>query len=160
MSIRAWLLDRISPHRTAVKNTRTVTGRVSCFGGPSDTGVTPSEGLALFEHLDLLEPEHAALFLPRQPHNTTGLARRLDPSAHYIALRWDYTETPRAFLRTANVTITANGITITGVRPVDWGPNIRTGRIADLSPGLLAALHITTDDEATITYPLPSPRAT
>ena len=29
--------------------TRTITGKMSIFGGPQDTGVSPSEGLALCE---------------------------------------------------------------------------------------------------------------
>ena len=36
-------------------------------------------------------------------------------------------------------------------RPVDWGPHISTGRVADLSPGLAAALGLQTDDVVRIT---------
>ena len=36
-------------------------------------------------------------------------------------------------------------------RPVDWGPNIATGRVADLSPGLAEALGLQTDDVVRIT---------
>ena len=36
-------------------------------------------------------------------------------------------------------------------RPVDWGPHISTGRVADLSPGLAAALGLRTDDVVRIT---------
>jgi len=36
-------------------------------------------------------------------------------------------------------------------RPVDWGPNIATGRVADLSPGLATALGLNTDDVVRIT---------
>jgi hypothetical protein len=36
-------------------------------------------------------------------------------------------------------------------RPADWGPHTDTGRVADLSPGLLNALGIKTDDEVEIT---------
>jgi hypothetical protein len=61
-------------------------GKVNWFGGPEDTGVSPSEGLAF-----IYEYEQAPyLFLPYQPSGTTGLARRLDPEVFYIAMRWDY----------------------------------------------------------------------
>jgi hypothetical protein len=36
-------------------------------------------------------------------------------------------------------------------RPCDWGPHTDTGRVADLSRGLLDALGIETDDEVEIT---------
>ena len=62
-------------------------GKVSHFGGPADSGVSPSEGLAFIYNEDDTAPW---LFLPNQPPNTTGLARRLDPNVPYIAMRWDY----------------------------------------------------------------------
>ena len=37
--------------------------------------------------------------------------------------------------------------------PADWGPNEKTGRIADISPGLMEALGIETDDEVEVTFP-------
>ena len=37
--------------------------------------------------------------------------------------------------------------------PADWGPNEKTGRIADLSPGLMDALNIDTDDEVEVIFP-------
>src|SRR5258707_15251413 len=48
------------------------------------------------------------------------------------------------------VTNTATGIH-DWFHPVDWGPNIKTGRIADLSPGGAAALGLKTDDIVTVT---------
>ena len=36
-------------------------------------------------------------------------------------------------------------------QPVDWGPHISTGRVADLSPGLAKALGLQTDDVVRIT---------
>ena len=35
--------------------------------------------------------------------------------------------------------------------PVDWGPHISTGRVADLSPGLAKALGLQTDEIVRIT---------
>ena len=53
----------------------------------------------------------------------------------------------RALARVENP---ANGRTA-DARPADWGPNISTGRVADLSPGLAAALGLQTDDVVRIT---------
>ena len=70
-------------------------GTCSTFGGPDDTGVSPSEGLAFIYEVE----EAPWLFLPKQPPGTSGLARRMDPSVFYIACRWDYDETPKEMLR-------------------------------------------------------------
>ena len=53
----------------------------------------------------------------------------------------------RALARVENP---SNGRTV-DARPADWGPNIATGRVADLSPGLAAALGLETDDIVRIT---------
>lgn len=129
-----------------------VQGPMSTFGGPHDTGMSPSEGLALFDRPDLLDPRHKDLFLPAQPPGTTGLGRRLNPDKFYLACRWDYHVTSRSFLRntTAQVQSVRTGKN-ERARPADWGPNPRTGRIADLSPGLAAALELDTDDEVIVT---------
>jgi hypothetical protein len=37
--------------------------------------------------------------------------------------------------------------------PGDWGPHVDTGRIADISPGLMDELGISTDDEVRVTFP-------
>lgn len=129
-------------------------GKMSVFGGPNDTGVSPSEGLALFEQGDLPgNPQLAQLFLPAQPPGTTGTARRLNPAAYYIACRWDYQETPKSVLRHAFVRLSANGKELLA-RPVDWGPNLDTGRIADLSPGAAQFLGLQTDDVVTVEGPI------
>jgi N-acetylmuramoyl-L-alanine amidase len=128
-----------------------LTGRCSWFGGPNDTGVSPSEGLAfIFDVSDAPD-----LFLLTQPPGTTGLARRLDPAEYYVACRWDYAEFPKPSLleHLARVTATKTGRSFLAA-PADWGPNENTGRVADLSPGLLEALGITTDDEVTVEYPV------
>jgi hypothetical protein len=52
----------------------------------------------------------------------------------------------------ALVTATATGKSLTAF-PADWGPNDSTGRVADLSPGLLADLELVTDDEVEVIYP-------
>ena len=127
-----------------------LTGPVSWFGGPDDDGVSPSEGLAFIQ--DVMDAPH--LFLPYQPEHTTGLARRLNPNVHYIACRWDYNETPKATLLNdvALVRNPVTGVALTAF-PADWGPNESTGRVADISPGLLADLGLSTDDEVEVLYP-------
>jgi hypothetical protein len=128
----------------------TLSGKMSTFGGPNDTGVAPDEGLALCEPHEV--DKFPGIFLPEQPPGTTGLARRLDPSSHYIACRWDYNVTSRSFLQSISVKVSAKGRTL-DARPVDWGPNANTGRITDLSPGLATALGLQTDDVCQVTIP-------
>ena len=129
-----------------------VEGKMSTFGGPRDTGMSADEGLALFTPADLQDPKYSYLFLPTPPPGTTGLGRRLNPDKYYFACRWNYNDTPREFLRRAlaRVENPANG-RAADARPVDWGPNISTGRVADLSPGLATALGLQTDDVVRIT---------
>lgn len=129
----------------------TLRGRMSTFGGPNDAGVSPGEGLALFSVGD-----DCSLFLPAQPPGTTGLARRLNPEALYVACRWDYRQTPRLWLVSCVVLVTNPHTKRTcAARPVDWGPHERTGRVADLSPGLARELALTTDDECVVVVPIP-----
>jgi N-acetylmuramoyl-L-alanine amidase len=137
-----------------------VRGRMATFGGPQDFGMSPSEGIALFNRDDLQNPRHKDLFLSAQPPSTTGLGRRLNPDKFYIACRWNYNTTPRSFLRNtvAIVRNPANGLHIEA-RPADWGPNPRTERIADVSPGIAAALNLDTDDIVQIWIPTPAPQA-
>ena len=110
------------------------------------------EGLALFTQADLQNPKYSYLFLPTPPPGTTGLGRRLNPDKYYFACRWNYNDTPKEFLKRAlaRVENPSNGRAV-DARVVDWGPNIATGRVADLSPGLAAALGLQTDDVVRIT---------
>jgi hypothetical protein len=136
------------------------TGKMSVFGGPADEGVGPHEGLALVGPSDLGIWWYSCLFLPEAPAGTTGLARRLNPRAFYLAMRWDYARYPRQVLRNAVVKLThpVNGLYVFA-RPVDFGPGDGsvidgqptqdTGRIADLSPGAATALGLQTDDAVT-----------
>jgi len=133
------------------------TGKMSVFGGPTDEGVGPHEGLALVGPTDLGIWWYANLFLSVQPAGTTGLARRLNPRAFYLAMRWDYAFHPKELLRNAVVKLTnpANDRHVFA-HPVDFGPGDGsvingqstpdTGRIADLSPGAATALGLQTDD--------------
>jgi len=40
--------------------------------------------------------------------------------------------------------------------PADWGPHENTGRVADISPGLMDDLGIQTDDEVEVIFPYSS----
>ena len=127
-------------------------GTCSTFGGPDDTGVSPSEGLAMW-----YEPDECPwLMLGKQPSGTTGMARRLDPAVFYVACRFDYSVTPKEMLRGPQMAMVTNADT--GVMRLahiaDWGPHEeQTGRAADLSPGLADSLGVGTDDEVTVMYP-------
>jgi len=129
-----------------------VEGKMSTFGGPHDLGMAANEDLALFTKADLQNPKYSYLFLPAPSPGTSGLGRRLNPDQYYFACRWNYVDTPREFLRRAlaRVENPANG-RAADARPVDWGPHPSTGRVADLSPGLAAALGLSTDDIVRIT---------
>jgi hypothetical protein len=126
-------------------------GKCSYFGGPDDTGVSPQEGLAF--HYDVTKTNQH-LFLPFD--NGLGLARRLNPWVHYVACRWDYAVTPKTMLansgQLALVRAIKTGRELTAI-PADWGPHQDTGRVADLSPSLMADLGIETDDEVEVIYP-------
>jgi hypothetical protein len=132
-----------------------IVGAISVFGGPDDHDMRPDEGLALFDESDA--SLHPDLFLSAQPANTTGLARRLNPAAAYIACRWDYRETSRRYLRDTKVTVTnpRNG-RVAQAQPVDWGPNEWTKRTADLSPGLAETLGLKTNEICEVAIPLPA----
>ena len=136
------------------------TGKMSVFGGPADDGVGPHEGLALIGPSDLANWWFSHLFLAIQPPGTSGLARRLNPRAFYLAMRWDYARYPKQVLRNAVVKLTnpANALHVFA-RPVDFGPGDGsvidgqptpdTGRIADLSPGAAMSLGLQTDEAVT-----------
>ena len=126
-------------------------GTCSWFGGPNDDGVSPDEGLAFFFEYD--DAPH--LFLKQQPSGTTGLARRLNPDVFYVACRWDYDVTSKDMLADAgNLALVFAKRTGRQFRawPADWGPHGDTNRVADISPGLMAALGIETDDEVVVLY--------
>jgi N-acetylmuramoyl-L-alanine amidase len=127
-------------------------GTCSHFGGPDDTGVSPSEGLAFIYEIDEF---NQFLFLPFQPTGTTGLARRLNPAVHYCAMRWDYSVHPKDTLlqKTVLVRNPKTGFALT-CTPCDWGPHEeKTGRLIDLSPSMMLDLDLETDDIVEVTFP-------
>jgi len=127
-------------------------GKVSWFGGPEDMGVSPSEGLAFIYETE----DKPHLFLEEQPEGTTGLARRLNPDTHYLAMRWDYDTYSKEFLAGSAVAMVRSPRTKKEfiAHPADWGPHTDTGRVADISPGLMKALGIETDDEVEVVFPV------
>lgn len=133
------------------------TGKCSWFGGSADTGVSGSEGLAFLYEINATN-QH--LFVPIQPPNTTGLARRLNPYVHFFAYRFDYNIYPKEMLASmkhvALIRNVATGKTLTAF-PADWGPHADTGRILDLSKGLLDDLQLLTDQDVEIIFPWQSP---
>lgn len=129
----------------------TAKGPCSWFGGPTDMGVGPAEGLALYE--DIMD--RPVLFLPYVPENTTGLARRLNSEAtHFVAARWDYSITSKEMLRTGIALVRANGIELEAY-PADWGPAASTGRACDLSICLMKDLKLQTDQVCEVIFPAP-----
>jgi N-acetylmuramoyl-L-alanine amidase len=100
------------------------------------------------------------LFLSYQPEGTTGDARRLNPEVFYVACRWDYQDPSTTKTRLLEeMALVRAGSKEFKAYPADWGPNANTGRVADLSPGLLEALGIQTDDTVEVVCPFTS-RAT
>ena len=126
------------------------TGKCSHFGGPDDSGMTPNEPLA-FIYVIGDKPE---VFLPGKELDDQALGHDLNPHVHFIACRWDYDVTPRDMLKenVALVRNAATGLALTAF-PADWGPNANTDRVADLSPGLMQDLGLTTDDEVEVIFP-------
>jgi len=146
-------------------------GKMSTFGGPNDTGMREDEGLAIVntQNFAAISQKHqtlfgAPLFLNTQNPGSTPLGRRLDPEAFYLACRWDYRNdiAPNHLIDcTIMVSNQVTGTTHEAIA-TDWGPHERTGRVADLSPGLAKALGLSTDDQcvATVTGSHVKPRTT
>jgi hypothetical protein len=132
-----------------------VVGACSWFGGPEDSGVDHDEQLAWWGSTEAGKADAPELFLPYQPSGTTGAARALDPASSYIAMRFDYeNQWSKKELASGQIMFWVRARK-TGkrykARPADWGPHTDTGRVADLSPGLMKALGIDTDEEVEIT---------
>ena len=134
-------------------------GKISTFGGPKDTSIRADEGLALVDSSNFESLKK--YFLREQPPGTTGLARRLDPEHYYIACRWEYATTPKHYLNKILVEVRnpENGRSAQA-KPLDWGPAVWTGRVADLSPGLAKFLELETDDTCSVEIPHPGSEVT
>ncbi len=125
-----------------------VSGSVSWFGGPSDTGVSSTEtgaitGEVLRSLNDPLHPDPATLAASPEDY-------------YYVAMRWNYTPNGRTWWQDARLVVLdpATGTRVV-VRPVDWGPNTSTGRIIDLSPQSMDDLGVSTDDTVYVAFAPP-----
>ena len=139
-------------------------GRCSFFGGPEDGPEAGNnrpdwreEGLAIFDVNDARNPKYAKLFFSPDECGfiERALARRLKANqVKGFAARFDYSVTPKASLKDA-VYIARNARTgqQCTVRPIDWGPNVKTGREIDLTPAAGFCLQVATDDEVEIWDP-------
>ena len=125
-----------------------VSGTMSWFGGPDDTGVTSTEtGSISGERLRSLND-------PLSP-SAAELAANPD-QYYYCAMRFDYSPLGVSWWRSARLIVMnpRTGARIV-VRPVDWGPNTSTGRIINLSPQSLTDLGVSTDDEVYVAFASP-----
>jgi hypothetical protein len=122
-----------------------VKGSVSWFGGPNDTGVSSSEtGAITGERLRSLNN-------PLNPSDATLAGNAED--YYYVAMRWDYSLRGKsAWVGARLLVVNPDTGAAVVVRPVDWGPNIRTGRILDLSPQALEDLGLSTDEDALVAF--------
>lgn len=136
------------------------TGKCSSFGGPDDMGVGRQEGLGLIEQVDLKEWWFSRLFL--DDSGDFGLARSLNPSAFYCAMRFAYGSFggvsgeimpgfTREKIRRGLFIIFFQDKSVFA-QAADWGPNLDTGRLIDCSPGVLAKIGATTDSEVDVSY--------
>lgn len=126
-----------------------VSGKVSWFGGPNDTGVSQNEtGTLTGERLRSLNN-------PLRP--TDAVLASNKASYYYIAMRWDYSPRGKAEWRNRRMVVVnpRTGARVV-VRPVDWGPNVNTGRVMDLSPQVMDDLGLTTDETALVAFVSPS----
>lgn len=143
------------------------TGKCSNFGGPSDTGVGPQEGLSLIEIPDTTEWWFRRIFLnPGLWDSGKNLARNLNPMAFYLAMRFAYSTfggvkgeilpgyNREQVRRGLFIVQSSHGLIF--AQAADWGPNTDTGRLVDLSPGACKAIGVTTDDEVMVSFIPPS----
>lgn len=122
-----------------------MTGKCSIFGGPNDSGMAETEGLALYEHHEA--DKRKDLFFPRDADQSIGTSKRLRPQVFYIAIRYDSKVLSRIYWQASEwkVSNLENGKSAIA-KLVDFGPAEWTGRAIDLSPGLARELEVKTDD--------------
>ena len=136
-----------------------ITGKLSIFGGPQDKSVGADQDLTFVsaKELEKLWPIIGEYFLSSQPKGTTGTARRLNPEAFYVACRWNLSEHSMDSLRTMLVSVRDPQTGRSAIaKPIEWGPEISTGRVASLSPGLAEYLGVSVDDVVEVTIPTAS----
>lgn len=122
-----------------------MTGKISTFGGPDDSGMTHTEGLAIYEHHEAdLRPD---LFRRRATDLTEGSSKRLKITALYFAYRFPKAHNRKGLQQSIFWFVNnKNGLTIP-MSLVDFGPHERTGRVFDISPYAAELLRVKTDEE-------------
>ncbi len=128
-----------------------MTGQISTFGGPFDTGMKDTENLSLYN-----ENEHAVcdrwpdLFLPRSIDLSQGTSKRLRPDALYFAYRFDHRLSRDQYRRIPWILTNPVNNKYVMVRLVDWGPNPTRmdtkHRTFDISPRAAELLEVKTDE--------------
>lgn len=120
-----------------------IEGLISEFGGSSDKIMVNDDGIAFYQPKEAdLRPD---LFCVDDPHNPgIPVWKRLRTSSMYCAMR--FAKLDRILIRETPIKI-INPRTKQYVFawPVDRGPGILT-RLIDVSPGVMAALSLNTDD--------------
>lgn len=120
-------------------------GKISTFGSDSDSGMTKTEGLSIYEHHEAdLRPD---LFNPRSSDETLGTSQRMKPDTFYFAYRFPLNPRPdrKALQGTQWLFRNPQNGRMATAWLIDYGPNENTGRFFDLSPGLANALQLSTD---------------
>ncbi len=120
-------------------------GKMSTFGGISDTGMANDSGLALYEAKEAdLRPD---LFYPAPADTPTQETwKRLKTQAFYIAFRYDQKEIRQDLQWATWRLMNPRTKQMVAAFCVDWGPGATTGRLVDVSPGIASALRLETDD--------------
>lgn len=129
-----------------------ISGPCSSFGGIGDKGMSKDSGLALYEPWEAnLRPD---IFLPEDPQNPLQPTwQRLRVDFPYLAMRFSHALSRHALqLIPWKLENPKTKHFITGFL-VDWGPSSSTGRVVDVSPGIMSVLNLKTDD-VVVVYPV------
>lgn len=123
------------------------TGKISTFGGSSDSGMTRSEGSSCYEHSEA--DKRPDLFFPRSEDLSLGVSQRMrSEDALYFACRYPLKAFPRSMLQNTNWLFINPK---TGAKAclwlVDWGPHPdNTDKDFDISPFAARCLGLQSGD--------------
>jgi hypothetical protein len=118
------------------------------IGGPDDQPYSATDELAFVTTKDLSNPEIAPYFLKQPFTGATGLARRLNPSAYFVAIPFALKNKMHGPLLT--IRNVRNNVTLKALI-ADAIPNREKGRIA-VSQALADALDLLSSDHPEITF--------
>lgn len=107
------------------KDRKFVKGKVAWFGGKKDRLIADDETTTL----------------------TGEVLRFLSEDDYYCAMRWNYQGGMQFWKNRHLLVVNPKNDRAVIVRVIDWGPNIETERIMDLSPRALESLDAKTDDD-------------